>query len=300
MTPAEDLTRLIREGVDEQTAGVAAPEGLASRAMRAHHRRRYALRLGAPVAVAAVVAAIAVTATALTGGQTGPRHTRHTRTQTPMGNTTYARGDITEITAVYAPWSRYPSHYFKRVSLELGGLSVVKYDYLTGERAVTVWSSAFNRRTHGIPLVLVNYRTRTWAAGHSVPGTANLPPVIAEQFQTYQSPRSCAVVVESAEPGAVQAGVIRAGLHCGALATAGRQRLDGTLAIRIVPAMQQHQSNAPVREQLWVSASSYQPLEYAWSGLAMTFVAYVTYLPPTRANLALLQPVIPPGFRRVR
>ncbi len=106
---------------------------------------------------------------------------------------------------------------------------------------------------------------------------------------------------------------LRAAISCGRLAVAGRQRVDGTEAVKLTS-----RRGSPISETIWVSPGTYLPVrlvirsalgryapgEPAAGPLtpgrpAVQLTADITWLPPTPQNLAQLRVPIPAGFRRV-
>jgi hypothetical protein len=266
-------------------------EGLARR--RRRNRRRNTVRAGGLVAFAAAVTAMVLMGTAAIAAPVSPGHaTAHASTRIPPGTTAYPRADIVRTSAIYAPWSHYKSRYFRRISLQRGGRNSTLYKYLSGKRAETLWSEAYHK-----PLqVLVDYKNRTWERGKTVPGAANLPPVVAaDYFETFQTRHHCEVFIWFL-PIEVTNANIRDYVHCGGVRIAGHQRIDGTETVKILPTVHQHR----LYEAIWISTSSHLPVQLAIRTRTSAFVAEMTFLPPTKANLALLKPVIPRGYRRVR
>jgi hypothetical protein len=167
---------------------------------------------------------------------------------------------------------------------------------------VTEWGAVSNGPKHTSYQVYVNYKERIWQRGSYAPAAANLPPLMGQPFEAFPVRNHCEVLVEDLGPGdPATVAQIRNGLRCGGVRIVDRQRVDGTELLKIVPVVQQHQENPPgnVDEVLWVSASSYIPLRMSWRGPQQSFDVSVTFLRPTRANLALLKPTIPRGFRRI-
>ncbi|GEM_PF-1181082 len=92
---------------------------------------------------------------------------------------------------------------------------------------------------------------------------------------------------------------LRAAISCGALAWAGRQRVDGIEAIKLTS-----RAGSPIAETIWVSPGTYLPVRVvmrAASGQPGPLqAADITWLEPTAQNLARLTVPVPAGFRQVR
>ena len=159
---------------------------------------------------------------------------------------------------------------------------------------------------------VVSYQARTWArqpglggpAGYSftpaavpvgcgpAPGrpVATLPVLFAFGLPGIRA--------SAGSPPATVARDLRAAVACGALAAAGRQRVDGIEAVKLTS-----RPGSLISETIWVSPGTYLPLRVAvrpapgapgpWQ------TADITWLAPTAQNLARLTVPIPAGFREV-
>jgi hypothetical protein len=98
---------------------------------------------------------------------------------------------------------------------------------------------------------------------------------------------------------------LHAAVSCGTLDVAGRQRIDGIMAIKLTSGR-----NSPIAETIWVSPGSYLPVRVVirsspghslnlGNEIVLRQAADFTWLPPTPQNLAKLTVPIPAGFRRV-
>ena len=280
-----DLTELIRDSVDELTAGARAPAGLTSRALHRHRRRRAAVRAGriAAVAAAAAAAAAAVTVTAAAPGR-APRATltaasviRHT--ERALAASSHRDFIQARVVTTFRPGPGSPRPGVVR-SAEFAYRRQFRDDGLArgGRPLFTEWVRyAADQQT----VVMVNYQHETWwrAAHGPRPG-----------------PRGCKTPFDLGPPAgpASLSGWIRHAFACGQLRLTGQQRIGGTGTIRLTYHLYR------TRQTLWVSSSSWLPIRWVTrdSGLGTTTINY-RYLPPTRARLALLRPVIPPGFQHV-
>jgi hypothetical protein len=149
---------------------------------------------------------------------------------------------------------------------------------------------------------VVGYRTRTWARQREPGGPAKLAP----------DARGCGHAVaplplpQSGLPGGLSAGwqpatvaaALRAAVSCGALAVAGRQRVDAVTAIKLTS-----RPDSVISETVWVSPGTYLPVRVVIGPAAGQQgpwqTADISWLPPTEQNLARLTVPIPAGFRRI-
>ena len=103
---------------------------------------------------------------------------------------------------------------------------------------------------------------------------------------------------------------IREALSCGQLKYAGRQWVNGVNAIKLVSARARCTADPGLKATvcpvafhgiLWVRPSDYLPLRMvAEKSTAGSWAANFRWLPPTRANRALLRVAIPVRFREIR
>src|SRR5262249_42433658 len=98
---------------------------------------------------------------------------------------------------------------------------------------------------------------------------------------------------------ATVAQALRAAISCGTLAAAGRQRVDGVVAIKRVS-----RPGSRISETIWVSPGTYLPVRVvvrpARGTPALEQTADIAWLPVTAQNLAKLTVPVPAGFRRVQ
>ena len=108
--------------------------------------------------------------------------------------------------------------------------------------------------------------------------------------------------------------IIESGLRSGVFTVAGRQRIGGIDALKLVTRVREPKRDPGMfpTKTLWVDPSTFLPVqmqlnEQGHAGIAspgkadpIRFITVrFTWLPPTKANLALLTPPVPPGFRQV-
>jgi hypothetical protein len=99
---------------------------------------------------------------------------------------------------------------------------------------------------------------------------------------------------------------IEDGLRCGVFTLAGHQRIDGIDALKLVNQEPRSGGTPWMTLTLWVDPATYLPIETQLDTHGHPLLANIryftvtfTWLPPTRANLALLSPPVPAGFRPV-
>ena len=98
--------------------------------------------------------------------------------------------------------------------------------------------------------------------------------------------------------------MLRVALRCGQLKVAGRQWVHGIHAVKIISQqrlVKSLQTIGGLKGTLWVDPATYLPLRVLWTWQeAGRLSGDFHWLPPTRANLAMLNIPIPAGFRAVR
>ena len=288
-------------------AGRTAGDGSAS-AEPAHRagrrpRRRLVLLTAAGVA-AALVAGVAVLASVKAHGG------RQNGSEVPVITAAYIvkrvdgalsaaePGKIARMTVTAAGGAAVPG----------GGATTEEWSYGDQWRAVTYSSSGHPLYDAGLSAAaaytLVNYPARTWARLPGMGRPAALVP----------GPRGCAPAVAAlswlVHPGlpggpgfagsslpSTVASALRAAIACGALADAGRQRVDGTEVIELTS-----RPGSLIAETIWVSVSTYLPvrvtLRPAPGAPVPPRTADITWLAPSAANLAKLAVPVPTGFRQ--
>ena len=126
----------------------------------------------------------------------------------------------------------------------------------------------------------VSYVNRTWwqqsLPAESAPGSS--PPI------------NCGPRIQIPD-GVGWAGYIRHQLSCGEYSVAGRQRVDGVNAIKIV--------SKQGGVTLWVKPDTYLPVRLILDQGPVNSQDDFRWLPPTPANLAQLTVTVPAGFSQV-
>jgi hypothetical protein len=260
-------------------------------------RRRVALRSVTGVAVAAAVAAVVLMAVELHGA--GEDHTGGSAV-----NTAYVVKRVDRALSTAGPGA---IAQLSVVTHGVGGTTTAQ-EWSYGDRWRSLTNSASGHPVYdegmgsGSIYTIVSYPAGTWARHRESGGPA-----------AALGPRGCAPVMAAlplfpsglpaidASAGLVPAAVardLRAAISCGALAVAGRQRVDGIDAIELTS-----RPGSPISETVWVSPGTYLPVRVTVRSALGTQgpwqSADITWLSPTAQNLANLTVVVPAGFRQV-
>ncbi len=310
-----DIGELLGEGIGRLPVAEGAGPALAGRSLRAHRRRRVAVRTSATGAVAMVTGA-AVAATFL-GGASGA-----TRPSVRPGQALTAAYVVSHALAAVERGTLMDEvslHGSDVFFLLRPGTASVRFSQHLVPRA-TFWSYQNQQREAGfsasgnpqfdassvlLPSVTsapgryrvqgADYQHRTWWRG-----TVNLKPwpaPVVKRCEGDRLPTPVATMVDWPS-------LIRRALSCGSYRIVGHQRIDGTDTIKIESvARAARPLQAPIRQTLWVNPSSYLPVRIAWTWVfrhqpVLRLVGDFRWLAPTAANLANLRSPIPAGFHR--
>jgi hypothetical protein len=280
-----DIEELLREGMARYAADGPASAGMAARVRRARAGRRRVSRaaLAAGTAAAAVGAAVAVTG----GPASAPRletaayvvgHAKASLASAGVGSVLVARQ--TDGVTSY----RFVA-YGDRIRTRM---------YESGRLVLDSSNRGLRGGAGTGQQLTVDYQSRTWSRvmkGSGVPGHGTRPG----------GPSGCS-------PGGAgdvaSAAYIRATLACGGFRITGHAVVDGVRAIKL--AGTPRLSATPGREVIYVSASTYLPVRmvqlgvrYSVPPVTRTVTEDFRWLPPTKANRALLTVPVPAGFRRL-
>ena len=281
----------LRAEMRHATTGVSAPSSLVRRARRARRWRIVSRASAASAAAAVTVAGAVIVSNATTGS---------------------SRDSGTYTTA----------YVVKHVESALNALNEIAYIHVTSRVAASMNIWAYDR-PQGQAYRAEYFDLRSGELFEEVGMTAtptNYQTYIAVYFfdktwskQTYQGakPRekSCGFSLPptwGTYPG------IAAGLHqdlaCGALNSEGMQQVDGVNALKLVSV--QHSRFGPKRTPattvtiIWVDPATYLPVRLTTQQTrpeaSVPMRLDFRWLPPTRANLALLTVRIPAGYTQVR
>lgn len=269
-------------------------------ALRRHRRRQRRRLVALPVLAAGVAAAVAVSVAAAVPG----------RSASP------ARGQTAETAAYIVGRAKSAVAAASSDVLEVRSQPQVGW-------SVTSWiapNGVVRLDTHLVPggyttfyaepakTVIVDYQTKSWwsvKADWLVRGMSSsrrqlaqyrhdlrlMPGLLAFQPNAWDNDDPKVTLPTPA--------VIRSELADGKFRLIGTQTSDGQRLIELRGA----DSNAGVAAHyrtltIWVNAATYLPVRSVAAGLGTPrLVSEFTWLPPTAANLALLKPTIPAGFR---
>ena len=292
-----DIEELLRDRMDRFTADAPIPVHLAAKAIRHRRRRRSAVGALAGVGVAVVVAA--ATLAGVSAGSARPSAPRiqtvaYVVSRVKAWLVTAAPGRVEYARTVFSspPSSIYGDGTWWPVK------AVESWTY--EGRTRSIWFTTDGRpiietlidRSRGTA-VQVNYTSRTW---WRLPSP--LHPVLGTVFRC-----NAGIGVSLGAPDLRSAtewvSYLRDMLDCGGLQIAGRQRVDGVDAIKIVlgPA-----SNVGGTQAVWVQPSTYLPVRMRvvigprsdpqWQ------VTSFRWFTPGKASLASLTVSVPTGFKQ--
>jgi hypothetical protein len=306
-----DVEDLLRDGMERFTADLRAPAGLTRRVAR-RHRRRLALRSVAAAAAALTAGAVALAAVGVPGARhDGIDATAYVVQRVGSALSAAGPGEIAQLTVTTVG------------AVTPGGTTATttadEWSYGGQWRSVTyspagrpVYDEGFSTSSR---YTLVSYLTRTWArqAGRrpALPWLGPLPG-LGRPAAPVSGPRGCGPVIAAVpllfRPGLPGPGfsasslpaasALRAAVSCGILAVAGRQRVDGIEAIKLMS-----RRGSLISETIWVTPGTYLPVRVVVRSApgmpVLQQTADITWLSPTAQNLANLTVPIPAGFRQV-
>lgn len=273
-----EFDELLRDGMERFTSELRAPANLAARA-RQSRRQRLTVRTAASGVAAMTVAGITFAALPAT---TVPVQTGVARHSVPerfdIEHLRVSRiGKISLESWIYHQRLRLLRETSGRPTEDAGG-SVVK---------------AKNGH-HRTVTTIVDFRLKEWARGGA--GFGLTTPTLKCHQRSLFIPESAGAL-----PSWIR-GVHRL-IKCGDLVIAGTAQINGiqTIKLKASPSLL-----APpfLTKTIWVKRSDYVPVRTVETLLASkkhtaTTQTDVSWLRPTRANLAMLRVPIPPGFRKV-
>ncbi len=298
---------LVTDSLRRRAAAVRIPAGLADSARgarRQHRRRQYLVRTGLTAVTAAGLAVVVPLA-----AQTGPPARSSTSSAQTLAYVVHrAERSITAVGATDVQVARdtYPAPGF--------GFALPNMSRFAA-RATTTWTYGSSYRVefyaaNARPILDSSYvfpapsgeregagteTTVDYVAG-SFSRTTIPPPGVNSDFASLPVPATChpksgpvyAIPIGDWAPSVRW---LRYALRCGLFRLAGRQHVAGVDAIKIVSGAAQG------AEVIWVSPTTYLPIQALLPGFAME---EYRWLPATRRNLALLNAPIPADFRRVK
>jgi hypothetical protein len=317
-----DLQDLLREGLDRLTAGATVPDGLVGQAQRHNRQRRTKIRAAIAAGTAVAAAAVAVTVSlAATGSQPSSAPVRTetvadvvTRTERALANEAN-QGNAIQVTrlsgrhATFGLIALAPNGPFANPSptQRLPGAPAA----VTAQRMVS-WTYHDLWLQEGFSaagrLVFVNVNGPiTLRSGKQVAGNYGAAYPVHIRWRTVlggssgPAPKPTCQTVPTDIP-SWRATIAKA-LSCGLYSLRGRQWVNGVDALTLVS----QPRGMGYRDTVWVNPSTYLPVRRSSTFLSgpsrgEQLVTDYQFLPPTRADLAMLHAVqrrasIPATFR---
>jgi hypothetical protein len=291
-----DVEELVREGIDRLTAGARVPAGLAGRALRNRRRRRIAVGGGLAASTTAVVAAAVVLAASLAAPGTRNAATSVRGMQT----TAYVVSHIERALAGADNRILFISGHSDPVTGEVWAYrGVTKSETgVNGKLAYADLSRITGGTSHRL---YVDYRARAWwriTSAYQPRATARSACVLGPAGYVFVGNSiSIALPHPPGEPDPASPAwvpFVRASLECGGFAVAGHQTVKGTQLIKIVGTAKDPYTRYMPQVML-VNPATFLPVRvFSPSGYSD-----ISWLAPTKANLALLDLAVPHGFKHV-
>ena len=281
----------LREEMRHATTGISAPSGLVRRARRDRRRRIVSRASAACAAVAVAVAGAVIVSNGTTGAS---RDSGIYTTAYVVKHAESALDAVNEIASV---------RYMSSPSWVVSPMDLWVYDGPRGQAYRAEYFDVFSGGLFeeiGMTATPTNYQTwtdvdpthKTWSK------------------QSYQGPKPSRTGCGAPMPTSLTsfpelAAGLREYLACGTLRYEGKQQVDGVNALKLVSVEHQRQGKtlATMITIIWVDPASYLPVRLTTQGTHPAVSVLMRYdfrwLPPTRANLALLTVRIPPGFTQI-
>jgi hypothetical protein len=270
-----EFDELLRDGMERFTAELRAPANLAARARR-NRRQRLTVRTAASGVAAMTAAGItfavipATTAPVSIGGLD-----LHPAAE---------RFDIEHAQATGVKQTSDQVWVYRQQNRELRTASP--------GRPIQDEGSAVVKAKHGHDRgvrTIVNYHRKVWARG---PGGASfITGTLSCHLPDAFLPGS-----PEALPGWIRG--VRKLIKCGDLVISGTAQINGIQTIKLKTSASY--TEPPVKHAtIWVKRSDYAPVRLVERLFTNTIRTDVSWLPPTKSNLAMLRVPIPPGFRKV-
>ncbi len=309
-TSFEDL---VTDSLQRRAAAVRLPAELAAlarRARRQHRRRQYVLRSGLTAVTAAGLALVVPLATTA-----GPRQPSSTtlRTQTVADVVQHAEDSVaasgaTKVEVVHGVYYGIGQHFAAPGhTVTADATTTWSYHdsqretaYAANDRLLLDEAVAYPALSRGSGKDAVDtgvdYITRTWwrASTPSMRAVLFAPPASCRQTLP-----PAAVLAPLFLPGGPTSGPwLRYYLRCGLLRLAGRQRVAGVDAIKIISV-----GMPTPRQIIWVDPATYLPVQslvFTTTGNRWSVLADYRWLLATPGNLHQFSEPIPAGFRLVK
>jgi hypothetical protein len=300
-----DFERRLRSEMEH--APISPRPNVVREAYRRSRRRRHATR-GALTAATAMAAGVAATVALIPGGPAQPNQ-RNTETTAYLVSrlTSALTGSNNEVLVIRDIMVRNP-YEFPGTSWSYGDQNRTLVEDYSG-RPVNDTGDATTRLPGGTikdVRVLVDYQARTVTSSTTltpastpvVQGPGHVPVNVFTPANCPTDPEGPALLTPLTSSPSQMAASMRKLLTCSRLDITWHQRIAGTEVIKIVINFPKNNED----EVLYVDESTFLPVEMTdrsldvngkWGGDTFLY----SWLPPTKANLALLNPPIPPGFR---
>jgi hypothetical protein len=324
-----DVEDLLREGMERFTRELRAPAGLLDRVAR-RRRRSLALRSVYGMTGALAAAAVALVAVVVPGAGGGAPALAAAYVVKRVNSALSAAepGDIAQMTITtrgsvlgYATGATTAEDWsygdqWRSVTYSPAGKPV--YDEGFSSSSVYTFVSYLSRawareRGLGRPLGLAQFGARTFESGlglarlSAAPWLSPSAPAGAgaracdPQFPVVQllfEPGLPGIGFTASSPPATAARALRTAVTCGYLRAAGSQRVNGIESTKLTS-----HPDSLIAETIWVSPATYLPVRVTISSAfgppSRELTADITWLQPTKPNLARLAVPVPAGFRHV-
>jgi hypothetical protein len=291
----------VRAGMGACVSDIRMPTGLLDRAVSRDRKRRARIRLTAAASITAAIAAAAVLIATLPGRPSG--HAALTRPATRL-QTLDAAYVLKRTAAAMVDSDRM-------ISVDRNPKLIVYTDVATQTQRVVNTPRAADYLQILTVIKGKNYTETDVDYRHHVWSTATVSSI---------DPSGTAATIGSFLPlqtNADPAIAFREALKAGIITVAGRRSLNGreTVLLRVKALNRGLRVNPPPASSIWIDADTYQVVQtkrfifhpplsckpsapvchVTWSPV----IDHVTWLSPTRRNLALLSLTPPPGFTKI-
>jgi hypothetical protein len=288
----------LREQMEHATAGIAVPGGLARRAVQ-HRRRRILTRATAAAATAVVVAGVAIAATTAAPRDGGTIASARLVSDIRSALDAAAAGD--DIMQVRIQNHLAEAWYYQNAREILTRSEIFSASGQPG------FDQGYAATSTSVTHTSVSYPAKTWST--STVKAGKLRPPGQPGLRGTCLAAICLDLMQ--DPGTLTSD-IREALSHGQLTRDGTEDINGINAIKLVAVVTKPQASGQFafvgRTTLWVSPATYLPVRIN-TNLTVTLghgqtthmvgTRDVSWLPPTRANLADLRVPIPAGFTQV-
>jgi len=288
----------LREQMEHATAGIAVPGGLARRAVQ-HRRRRILTRATAAAATAVVVAGVAIAATTAAPRDGGTIASARLVSDIRSALDAAAAGD--DIMQVRIQNHLAEAWYYQNAREILTRSEIFSASGQPG------FDQGYAATSTSVTHTSVSYPAKTWST--STVKAGKLRPPGQPGLRGTCLAAICLDLMQ--DPGTLTSD-IREALSHGQLTRDGTEDINGINAIKLVAVVTKPQASGQFafvgRTTLWVNPATYLPVRIN-TNLTVTLghgqtthmvgTRDVSWLPPTRANLADLRVPIPAGFTQV-